>query len=98
MLTRRGLIGSLATIIAAPAIVRVSSIMPVKVMEAAGLYPERLIMDWSSIPNRSAHVDEFIAYIDRWRAAHPFGEVFLDRQTLRAWSSADTFINTFYNP
>lgn len=33
MLTRRGLIGSLISLAAAPAIVRASSLMPVKVME-----------------------------------------------------------------
>ena len=35
MLTRRGLIGSLISLAAAPAIVRASSLMPVKVMDDA---------------------------------------------------------------
>lgn len=44
-LTRRGLLGGMLSIIAAPAIVRASSLMPVKSVKVIDFYPSNLI--WS---------------------------------------------------
>lgn len=56
MLSRRALVGSLISLVAAPAIVRVSSIMPVKLMEPkiiGGL--ASLDMDFSNAPIRAIY-------------------------------------------
>lgn len=48
-LSRRKLIGSLICLVAAPAIVRVSSIMPVKAMECDGFYGESCLPDFGLV-------------------------------------------------
>lgn len=63
MATRRGFLTGLSSLLAAPAIVRASSLMPVKVMPWDGVY-YRIVPVWNQ-----AYAEQFISAFDAKMAA-----------------------------